>query len=535
MAFCTKCGQVLREGTMFCVACGAPVASAQQAAPAAPAAPVQPVQNMQPAPQPMPQAQPMAQQPAPQPMPQPQPMAQQPAPQPAPQPQPAQVPPVQNMQPAPQPMPQPQPMAPQPMPQPQPAQVPPAQNNQPAPQPMAQQPVLQDKPKKKTPLGLILGLAGGGLVLLLGAAAAIYFFLLKPVTIDLDPFISIETSGYDSKGKAYAKFDYDGFEMTYGDKLRKKNRKIPDPSVKFTHEVIGYSLSQTDNLSNGDQITLKWNNDDVLAKSYKCKLVCNDFTDTVSGLEEVEFIDPFQWVSVSISGTAPRAYAKYSVDTSSEILNHITYRFSNDENLKYGESISLYVESDLSEDDMMEQYGVVLEPREKSYTVENISRYAEKIKDVPTDKLDAINEFILGSYAEIFEEGDLISMECIGLYMYTLNNQSAADDFNQLYFVYEVTVKQKRKLPDFTFYSVIGFKDIVLDPKGEDNIDINNLEFSGVRDETPDHYYYYTGYDSFESMYKDIVEGCPGNYTIDSTVDKEPEILEDEEEDEDIL
>ena len=495
MAFCTKCGQVLREGTMFCVSCGAPVASAQQAAPAAPVAPVQPVQNMQPAPQPMPQ------------------------------PQPAQVPPAQNMQPV-----------QQPMPQAQPAQVSPVQNMQPAPQPMAQaQPQAQPQQKKKTPLGLILGLAGGGLVLLLGAAAAIYFFLLKPVTIDLDPFISIETSGYDSKGKAYAKFDYDGFEMTYGDKLRKKNRKIPDPSVKFTHEVIGYSLSQTDNLSNGDQITLKWNNDDVLAKSYKCKLVCNDFTDTVSGLEEVEFIDPFQWVSVSISGTAPRAYAKYSVDTSSEILNHITYRFSNDENLRYGESISLYVESDLSEDDMMEQYGVVLEPREKSYTVENISRYAEKIKDVPTDKLDAINEFILDSYAEIFEEGDLISMECIGLYMYTLNNQSAVDDFNQLYFVYEVTVKQKRKLPDFTFYSVIGFKDIVLDPNGEDNIDINDLEFFGVRDETPDHYYYYTGYDSFKFMYDDIVGRCPGNYTIDSTVDREPEVTEDEDEDEDIL
>lgn len=463
MAFCTKCGQLLREGTMFCVACGAPIASAAQ---------VPPTQQPQPAPQPQ-----FAQQPAPQPMPQPQPMAQQPV----------------------------------------------------------SQPAISDKPQqqKKTPLGLILGLAGGGLVLLLGAAAAIYFFLLKPVTIDLDPFISIETSGYDSKGKAYAKFDYDGFEMTYGDKLRKKNRKIPDPSVKFTHEVIGYSLSQTDNLSNGDSITLKWNNDDVLAKSYKCKLVCNDFTDTVSGLEEVEFIDPFQWVSVSISGTAPRAYANYSVDSSSEILDHIKYRFSNDKNLRFGESISLSVECDLSDDEMMEQYGVVLEPRVKNYTVDGISRYAESIKDVPTDKIDAVNEYITDTYASIFEEGDLVSMECIGLYMYTLNNQSTADAFNQLYFIFEVTVKQKKKLPDFTFYSAIQCEDIILDSNGEDNIDFNVLEAYGVRDETPDHYYFYTGYDSFEFMYEDIVGRCPGNYTIDSTVDREPELPEDEEEDED--
>ena len=36
-------------------------------------------------------------------------------------------------------------------------------------------------------------------------------------------------------------------------------------------------------------------------------------------------------------------------------------------------------------------------------------------------------------------------------------------------------------------------------------------------------------------MYDDIVGRCPGNYTIDSTVDREPEITEDEDEDEDIL
>ena len=58
MAFCTKCGAQVPDGSTFCTACGNPIASAAAPAqPAQPAAPEQPAQAAAPAPAPAPQQQ----------------------------------------------------------------------------------------------------------------------------------------------------------------------------------------------------------------------------------------------------------------------------------------------------------------------------------------------------------------------------------------------------------------------------------------------------------------------------------------------
>ena len=146
----------------------------------------------------------------------------------------------------------------------------------------------------------------------IGAAVAVVVVLLlcllaRPKTINLNKYITIEASGYDSVGTATATFDYDKFEKDYHGKIKltkeaKKDAKelgelfgvknasmSGDEALALMKWGISGKLDKDSGLSNGDTIVYEWKVDDADLKSLvKNKVKYKDVKYKVKGLEKVE-------------------------------------------------------------------------------------------------------------------------------------------------------------------------------------------------------------------------------------------------------
>lgn len=536
MAICPNCGKELPDGALFCTGCGTKLEAQSAPAPVEQAAPM-PAE--QPAPAPVEQAIPVPVEPA--------------VPAPAEQPAPVsaeQVIPVPVEQAAPvfaeQPVSAPQPVQPEYVPQ-QPVQPVQAEFNpamqpqpgmqQPYMQPMAAAPVgaapmaAQPKPKKKVPLGLIIGLACGGVAVLALAFTAIWFFLLRPVKIDLNPYIEFKAEGYNTIGTSSVDFDKASFEQDYGEKIRKKARRglnfgqsapTQDPVYEFVDEIINYSASKTKGLSNGDTVEVTWNCDDVMAKQkYNCTLTYNNQEFTVSGLKDADILNPFDYVEAHFGGIAPQAYINLEIDDSEEAMNYVDFTTeaigTDSDYLNIGDTVT--VKASYNEDWMLENYGVVFEPREKTYTVQGVPRYISSVSEIPSNVVSGLNDAVAADYEKNFNSNRKLVNEVTPLGIILLSNKDPKSPFeqNKIYFVYRVNI-QPTKGAAFDAFSVLQYYGETVDDNGTVSINPSaHLSFHGERHDFSGGWY--RGYESFEELYDDLTTNDALSYNIESTVE----------------
>ena len=155
--------------------------------------------------------------------------------------------------------------------------------------PVAAQP---KKSGKKANVKLIVGISSGAAVLII--ALIVTFVLLGRVSADKYISDSISVSGYSGYGTATASstVDFEGLELALG---LSNQYYHSDYSLS---DCISYSLSNYNNISNGDVIVATITIDYDMANSlgFKKKLVGKEsYTKeyTISGLTELTTIDPF--------------------------------------------------------------------------------------------------------------------------------------------------------------------------------------------------------------------------------------------------
>ncbi len=119
-------------------------------------------------------------------------------------------------------------------------------------------------------------------------------------TIDLNPYITFETSGYDGYGTVTATFDQESFLADYADTIRVKTSKLSDEALGayefvslfyeestdavFFTECFDGSLNQSSALSNGDTVTWSWICEyEEYASYFNCTAQYSDITYTVTG------------------------------------------------------------------------------------------------------------------------------------------------------------------------------------------------------------------------------------------------------------
>ena len=122
----------------------------------------------------------------------------------------------------------------------------------------------------------------------------------KNTTIDMNDYVTVEFEGTDGEGTASAVFDVDAFTQDYGDQIRfigsddsRENLEEPDDGdsdgALFVANCINVEVDPAEDLSNGDTVTLFWDNDDDTANLYfHIAPDCEDQEFEVEGLDDAE-------------------------------------------------------------------------------------------------------------------------------------------------------------------------------------------------------------------------------------------------------
>lgn len=214
----------------------------------------------------------------------------------------------------------------------------------------------------------------------------IYLFKPHPLVVNLEDYVSIEYSGYDSRGSVSVIFDDTSFREKYMKKNKANGREVLSTHMGNGSEDSYYDNIYIDemppyveayvtpggNLSNGDKVEVRFEYDNKSAAKVKLKYKGDKITSKVKGLEEVPVIDLKEYCSVNFSGVDTRGTAELNIDE--EALNNHTYGLTDyftcqvapQENLTNGDTVT--VSFSVDEEEALNNAKIALEAED--FTVE---------------------------------------------------------------------------------------------------------------------------------------------------------------------
>ncbi len=231
------------------------------------------------------------------------------------------------------------------------------------------------------------------IVIVIAVAAVVVYMMNAPKEIDVNDYVTVEFSGYETMGEAKVTFDSEEFFYDFSQvvKLSDKIQKEYDMSGLgdmydfFKNGAFGamdlqtrmeYELSASTDLSNGDDVTLSWAIDvDYVQKHYGVKLLCDSQTLNVTGLEEVKPFNPFDDLDISFEGTNGAGTVVLEVNSEDEIYEGITFRADKTSGLSNGDEIVITYGANFGKDlesYCAQNYGKVPDTVEMEVTVEGL-------------------------------------------------------------------------------------------------------------------------------------------------------------------
>lgn len=132
-------------------------------------------------------------------------------------------------------------------------------------------------------------------------------------TIDLNKYVTFETTGYNGYGNVYPQIDWEKIQKKYDSRL-KFTKEFEEQYGKNTDSIspvaglqsyVSVEMKSDSNLSNKDKVKYSWNVNKDYAKYVKCNLKYKNKTYKVKGLEEVKTFDAFKDLQVSFNGISP--------------------------------------------------------------------------------------------------------------------------------------------------------------------------------------------------------------------------------------
>lgn len=360
--------------------------------------------------------------------------------------------------------------------------------------------------------------------------------------INLNDYLDVTYSGYDSAGVATSEFDIDKMIKDNSEAFGIKGDVTDSELLKIEadlDDVIDGSLDKTTDLSNGDRVSYKWNVSmtDKLREKYKVEFVSEDKEFKVDSLDEVEEFDPFENLEVTFSGIAPNGSAKIS--GSIEEVPSLYFKADKTSELKNGDIITIILDS--YEDDIESyclEYGKVPTELEKDVTVEGLSSYVSKIDEIPEDMQEKMKQQAVDSFnanAAGWAEGNsLENAEFIGYYFLSPKEGFYTSYDNLLYCVYKITANitgctsentDEQQTVQEEYYTFYRYSDIMILDDGTCSVNLSDGRMTNNRIES--NYgavnfwfssYYFYGYRDLDSMFNECVTQEISDYNYESTV-----------------
>ena len=335
-------------------------------------------------------------------------------------------------------------------------------------------PISSQGGMKKLPKNIIFGAAG--VIAALFIIVTVAFAMNSGKVIDLNKYISFESSGYDGYGKASIRVDWDKLEKDYGKKVKysSKGKKeygvltyAFEPMSVLRDAVSGISLDKSEKLSNGDKVKYTWNVSDDTTKSINYKLKYKDGEFEIKKLNELSKFDPFEDVKVSFSGIAPNGKAEITY-SGNDTLNKNNFKLDKFDKLKNNDTVTVSLNLDESQIGFMaDRYGRIPEKMSQTYTVSGLETYVTQYSELPQDFIKEVNDKakeVVKEYTDsAYGEGTTLSdLKYEGYALKT----GLDEVYNGLYIVYSrVLTSTDNKYVTIKMYYPVAFRTLMLTDK----------------------------------------------------------------------
>ena len=206
------------------------------------------------------------------------------------------------------------------------------------------------------------------------------------------------------------------------------------------------------------------------AQYIKCNLKFTDGTYTVGGLETTQTFDAFSGLTVNFEGTSPNGYVEFEYN--GDKLSSGDFYCEDAAGLKNGDEIvvSLYQQEASY---YVNNYGMIPESLNKTYTVSGLDEYVEDFSDISEDavsELKSESEDIITAYAaqNFNDENSLKDLEYAGYVINTAKTPEDAYTYNMLFIIYKGDVTNSEgEFSKTTVYYPVAFTNVVSSEGGD--------------------------------------------------------------------
>lgn len=311
-------------------------------------------------------------------------------------------------------------------------------------------------------------------------------------TMNLNDYITVEFSGYETFGKADVVFDEDQFYADFAEKTTDKDTKAAltsdydDPDsledwgslfvTAFSlYDIdVDYELDKDSNLSNGDTVALTWEVDEEsIKKDYGVRIKYENVEYEVSGLQEATAFDPFSYIEVTFSGLDGQGTADIELVEDNDVANILNYYFDGSSgSLSVGDTVTVAISIGFYSDDVTdyctENFGMIPTSTSKEYVVESLDRYATTAADVSDELLAEIQEQATEEFNDYIEwywndNVTLDSLTYVGNYFINYTGTSSWVNKNSMDLIYQVDAHITDESGDSTpiqLYFAFVFKNV---------------------------------------------------------------------------
>lgn len=370
-------------------------------------------------------------------------------------------------------------------------------------------------------------------LILAGIIALSVFMNMQSHTLNLNDYLEVEFTGYETIGKCKAEWS-----MEYWDAFYKKAAKIPSThDFDLEDKKLQYEISPAEGLSNGDTVTITWKVDkEYFKKHYGLNLKCEEETFKVKGLKKVETFNPFDGIEVLYEGIEGKGSVGYKVVSDDPVYDDLDFRFEDGYKLSNGDTVVCELsmvgayDEDSTVEECAEKYDLVPTQFKKKYTVKGLGHYVSDVNELTEDNLKPL----LKTAEETFEEqtvnwswedvATLKSTDFLGSYVLT----EKAGDENIVYLVYEVTVDfdELGQHDSCTYYTYVSFTNVTINEDKELGYDTtyhsmpseSYLYESSIEDTYWYQSYSIRGFESLSKLDDYIVKGNLSRYDSDTNV-----------------
>lgn len=352
--------------------------------------------------------------------------------------------------------------------------------------------------------------------------------------VSLNEFMTYEVVGADGYGKVQSELDKSKLE-DYLEAIAGESLYSVWDGTEWVFEKINGSWDKTENLSNGDKITYTWDvNKDFLKEKYDIVLTCEDIVYKVDGLDEVSTFDPFEYVTVSFTGTSPSG--EVILQRTADAPSDYSFTADRESRLSNGDEVTVSfgisnVDSDVTSY-CAEYYGEVPSQTSKTYTVEGLETFVGTIADIPQSGMDEMikqaEDEIKANAANWSDDASLKDVENVGCFLLNAKDVSLNEGHNYLYVIEMVTTSNPDVNGEFNYLYYTRYQDVKIKEDGTLDVDLYNPVLPDGGSFFGDAYgeafktgeYYYVGYSNYDELYENCVTQYTADYTVESTADE---------------